>query len=643
MKKINLFWSFTLITLSVFISCPPLQAAETGERAEEGWFTIKNGALWKDDRGKTVQAHGAGFLQIGDTWYMIGEDRETAKWNPDVNMYSSKDFTHWKFEGKIIKNGAHSFKYPDGTTGTLGSNRMIERPKLLYCAKTGQYVIWCHWEAGNYGASEAAVFYSDQITGPYKLHWAGRPLNVKSRDCNVFQDDNGKAYFISTTNENRDLGLFELSDDYLSVVKHTPIFTGQGREAPAIVKVNGTYFMISSACTGWDPNQAKISYSKSLTSGWSSNQNIGNGISFDTQAASILTITGTEGTSYVYVGDRWMDPDLAESKTILFPISFSGNSCTFGYRSQFDLNLLTGKWNETNPSGRIPKSGWKIRAFSSQETSGENGAAANAIDGNPATKWHTRYSGSVAAAPHYIEVDMGAEYKVSGFLGTPRTDNSTNGLIREFLFEVSRDGTTWETVSGGGWMPYHAEIYFTPATARYFRMTALSGTYASIAELDVLQNTPAYTAQNILPYYKIGTGGWQQSILINALTPGSNLTFGPSISSATGTWAFNGPNNHKAATREYTLTGLTADDAGIYTSVFLNSYNQSSRKGYSISVKDYSSLEETPYEEEVVERKYYNIQGVKLQQPDANQVCIVKKIYRNGSVKMEKAIYSDSY
>ena len=104
------------------------------------WMTLRNGALWKDDRGEVVQAHGAGFLQVGDTWYMIGEDRNNT-WNPDVNMYSTKDFVNWKFERKIIRNGS--------THPSLGNGRFIERPKLMYCRKTGKYVVWCHWEQGN--------------------------------------------------------------------------------------------------------------------------------------------------------------------------------------------------------------------------------------------------------------------------------------------------------------------------------------------------------------------------------------------------------------------------------------------------------------------------------------------------------------
>lgn len=71
---------------------------------DSDWVTIHNGDMWIDSDGNDVQAHGAGFLKVDDTWYMIGEDR-TKQWNPDVNMYSSKDLVNWKFERKIIENG----------------------------------------------------------------------------------------------------------------------------------------------------------------------------------------------------------------------------------------------------------------------------------------------------------------------------------------------------------------------------------------------------------------------------------------------------------------------------------------------------------------------------------------------------------
>lgn len=324
-----------LMVLGVFIlaGC----SASKGTSSESDWVRVTNGNLWLTTEGDTVQAHAPGFLRLGDTWYMVGEDRG-REWRPDVNLYSSKDLQHWHFEKKIIENGVTS---PD-----LGKSRMIERAKLLYNKKTKRFVVWCHWESSNYGASEAACFSSDKIDGTYRLEWSGRPQGIKSRDCNVFVDSDGTAYFISTTVENQHLGLFRLSDDYLSVVEHTRLFAGQRREAPAIVKLGQRYFMFSSACTGWAPNQCKLSWSDNLKEDWSQLENIGDNKAFRTQPAAILEVKGTKDTTYLYVGDRWKDPNLAQSKTIIFPVTFTDTSCDFRYRDSFEINFKTGEWRE---------------------------------------------------------------------------------------------------------------------------------------------------------------------------------------------------------------------------------------------------------------------------------------------------------
>ena len=325
MKKYGIF------LMALFCILPSVSWGKTGRTV------ITNGVLWRDTNGNVVQAHGAGFLYQNGTWYMIGEDR-SEPWSPDVNMYSSPDLVTWTFVGKIIKNGE--------TTPDLGRRRFIERPKLLFCARTGQYVVWCHYEGRNYGASEAAVFVSEKVEGPYRLVRAGRPLDIKSRDCNVFQDADGQAYFISTIEENQHLGLFRLSDDYTEALSCNILFAHQSREAPAIARVGETYYMLSSACTGWEPNQCKLSVSKSLTEGWSPLENVGDSICYDTQAASILTVKGSKQTTYLYVGDRWMDPGLPESKTIIFPVTFADGKCTLHYTERFEIDFETGEWKE---------------------------------------------------------------------------------------------------------------------------------------------------------------------------------------------------------------------------------------------------------------------------------------------------------
>lgn len=596
------------------------------------WVTVKNGALYKDDRGEWVQAHGAGFIYVGDTWYMIGEDRSRT-WNPDVNMYSSKNLVDWKYEGKIIDGSTHS-ALADGS-------RFIERPKIMYCKHTGQYVIWCHWEQGNYGASEAAVFYSDNITGPYKFHWAGRPLGIKSRDCNVFVDEDGTAYFISTTNENRDLGLFKLSEDYLDAVEHTALFKGQGREAPAIVKAEGKYFMLSSACSGWDPNQCKVAWSNSLESGWSGLSNIGNGIAFDTQAASILTINGTNGTSYLYVGDRWQDPNLAESKTIVFPIAFSGNSCVFKYRQKFDINLKEGVWKESDDSDCCTdKSKWKIMACSSEETGSEDGRAENIFDNDASTIWHTRYSGNKAMPPHSVEVDMGEVVEISGFRCIPRTDDSTNGLIRQYIFYVSTDGKKWESVSGGSWMPYGAEIHFSPVDARYFRLVSLEGDYASIAELDILNKPETYMKNEISSNFRINSDEWKSGKFVWA-NKGDDVSFRCNVDEIGGSWAFAGPNGHMTSGYEYTCTGIAEDDAGTYTAMYLNPANQTSTFDFSLKLKEADTSIEAAGDAEsrqIASRRIFNLQGIEVDEMHEGGLYIIKETYSDGNTRTYKIL-----
>lgn len=287
---------------------------------------ITNGKLWYDTKGNVVQAHGGNILYEKGIYYLVGEDRSDP-YHPDVNLYSTKDFKKWKFCGKIIKNG-HS-------TAELGTTRLIERPKLLHCKKTGKYIIWCHYEASDYSASEVGVFSADKITGPYKLEWSGRPLGIKSRDCNVFVDNDGTAYFISTIEENRHLGLFRLTDDYLRPLECTVLMKDQRREAPAIARVGDTYYMLSSACTGWEPNQCMLSWSHSLTEGWSPLQPIGDKTAFDTQASSILEVD----RAFIYIGDRWKDPDLPQSKIIMFPIRLHDGTCDFEYKETFQLDF----------------------------------------------------------------------------------------------------------------------------------------------------------------------------------------------------------------------------------------------------------------------------------------------------------------
>ena len=156
-------------------------------------------------------------------------------------------------------------------------------------------------------------------------------------------------------------------------------------------------------------------------------------------------------------------------------------------------------WYQENPELKVTYTFEKIENIpmevvyaSSQETGGES--AANLVDNDPATIWHTMYSVTVAQYPHWVDFDAGEQRLVKGFVYLPRQDGSGNGDIKEYKLQVSDDGKTWsDAVAQGSFAPdkkAQRVILQKPVKARYVRFTALSSQrgddFASGAEFSVL-------------------------------------------------------------------------------------------------------------------------------------------------------------
>ena len=90
----------------------------------------------------------------------------------------------------------------------------------------------------------------------------------------------------------------------------------------------------------------------------------------------------------------------------------------------------------------------------SQETTCQNGAAANAIDGNPSTIWVTQWCTTSAPLPHEIQINLGASYSLSAFQYLPRQDGCANGWIKQYAFYVNTDGVNWGTAVATGTFSY---------------------------------------------------------------------------------------------------------------------------------------------------------------------------------------------
>ncbi|KQO18474.1 immunoglobulin-like domain-containing protein [Paenibacillus sp. Leaf72] len=298
---------------------------------------IRNGEYWFDDEGGMIQAHGGYILKVADTYYWFGEDKgHNSAVLKGVSVYASKDLKHWEFRNNVLTTASH----PE-----LASAK-IERPKVLYNEKTGKYVLWGHWEeAGNYNQANMIVAVSDTVDGDYKYVNRFQPGAMQARDFTLFQDDDGSAYLFASSNNNADLNVFRLTDDYLYTEKYMyTLFPGVRREAPAVVKKDGYYYLFTSGQSGWYPNQGYYSSAKSINSlsDWSELKRFGDPATYYTQPSFILSVYGSETTSYVYVGDRWNPSALMNSQYIWLPLEMDKGIASITNSGDLDLNAATG-------------------------------------------------------------------------------------------------------------------------------------------------------------------------------------------------------------------------------------------------------------------------------------------------------------
>ena len=343
------------------------------ERMLYGASEIVPGALWSDDRGEHINAHGGGVLEHEGKYYWFGEHK--VPWRKGngahvgVGCYSSSDLYSWKNEGialKVVDEAGHDIE----------RGCVLERPKVIYNKQSGKFVMWFHLElkGQGYSAARTGVAISDKVAGPYKYLRSYRPNagvwpegysdrykrefkpedlefsdnqdktreimrgvylrrdydgGQMSRDMTLFVDDDGKAYHICASEENFTLQISLLSDDYTSFSeRYVRAFPGMSNEAPAICKNDGRYYLIASGCTGWAPNAARSAVSDSMFGPWEFTGNPCNGVnpfnrlgadkSFGGQSTYILPIAGREN-AFVVMFDIWKPWNQSDSRYLWLP------------------------------------------------------------------------------------------------------------------------------------------------------------------------------------------------------------------------------------------------------------------------------------------------------------------------------------
>ena len=308
---------------------------------------IVSGEVWTDTDGIPINAHGGGILLHEGVYYWYGEYKgDSTYWNPmvphwecyrteagGVSCYSSRNLVEWKFEGVVLPAEQND------STSDLHYSNVLERPKVIYNDKTHQFVMWLHVDSHDYGKATSGVAVCDSPTGRFNYLGSMRPNDAMARDMTLFKDDDGRAYHFYSSENNQTLYISLLSDDYL---RHSGVYTrnfiDMSREAPAVFKRNGKYYILSSGCTGWSPNQAEYAIADSILGEWKTMGNPCSGkdadITFYSQSTHVVKV-GKD--AYVAMFDKWNKTDLIDSRYIWLPITFNGDSIDIAWQEAWDI------------------------------------------------------------------------------------------------------------------------------------------------------------------------------------------------------------------------------------------------------------------------------------------------------------------
>ena len=331
---------------------------------------LATGITFTDTDGKPVNAHGGGIIKEGDTYYMHGEyflSTTTDNAFNGFSMYSSKDLATWKNEGIIL---------PQQASGELGPNRKGERPHIVKCPSTGEFVLYAHAASSDYQTDKEVVYAtSPTVNGKYTYK---SPLTNSSgttashSDMSALTDGNA-AYVITESGH-----VYTLSTDchsWLSDKTYSAVNGDSGgSESPTVFKAGSTYYWIGSYKTGWRANNNFYSTAPAMTGPWtyqgyiapvtntstttpSGDPNppymISDQRTWLSQSTWVQPVAGCKGTVYVFWGDHWYGTQDTsnpgkhnDQATYVFqPLVFSGTSISMPtYLASWKLDVGYGTW-----------------------------------------------------------------------------------------------------------------------------------------------------------------------------------------------------------------------------------------------------------------------------------------------------------
>lgn len=354
------------------------------------------GQPWLDDRGVPINAHGGGVMHHDGTYYwhgqhmVEGEIGNTAQ--VGVHVYASEDLYNWRDAGvalAVVEEAGHPIE----------RGCILERPKVVRSGVTGRFVMWFHLEPKGMGylGAQVGVAEAERPEGPFRFvrafrlnagHWplnvtaeqkaalANEPLMARlkarrftggpdeelpslpvlardyaggqmSRDMTLFVDDDGSVYHVTASEENSTLHVSLLTDDLLDTTgRYVRVLEHRWHEAPAVWRQEGRYWLLSSHCTGWAPNEARLSVADAIWGPWTEVGNPCEGVdpatglgpekTFGGQSTCVFPVVGRPG-EYVAMFDVWRPSNAIEGGHVWLPVVMREGAPRVAWRDAWRL------------------------------------------------------------------------------------------------------------------------------------------------------------------------------------------------------------------------------------------------------------------------------------------------------------------
>jgi len=312
---------------------------------------IYSGVHWFDTEGNPINCSGIGLLQVGSTYYMVGEKRSNKGFGIEgdfetnfigISLYSSVDLINWKHLPDPLM--------PQDQT-EISKQCIVERPKLLYNKANKEFILYLHtWS----GSGNVCLATSPQVEGPYSYHGVlkfdnGKP--VMGGDLGVFQDSDDTAYLLETEGN-----IYQLASDYKTALRGDlprPITIGS-TESPSLFKLGETYYYLCSQMAWWHNGDNLYATASSIKGPW-----IARGIicpprskTWNSQITYIQAVVGTRATTCIYMGDRWVDGNWLSGVDVWQPLLVNGTNLSMPeYHPSWKIDLASGLWTDVPDRG----------------------------------------------------------------------------------------------------------------------------------------------------------------------------------------------------------------------------------------------------------------------------------------------------